>query len=376
MDEDGEKFKSYLDLDYEIFKDEGIEEHNNELFNLDISSIKDGKTHYFCKKCKYFPYIQFENQFIIFTCKCGKNKMDLFFQNENASNIINESNLSFNNFENNGLTCKESHKFKYYCTDCHKNLCKFNCQNHLHHVLINFDFINFDIYSKVNELIKFINQDKENESGISNLNEKLDEKSYLIIDSDENAIKIEKGPFFELIRIIIDDYLNYPNYSHFFNIDSIYRFLKNHLINNKNKERKTKINNIIKKYNIYDYDYMDIKYRYFGGEIKLFGDKFVENNKNNAFIINEEKGEKIELTEKYKFKNKFGEIDIKLVIIKEKINMNYMFYNCIDLISLDNISNWKKTKAIGVSHLFYNCLLYNCYQIFQIGIFQKQTISI
>ena len=83
------------------------------------------------------------------------------------------------------------------------------------------------------------------------------------------------------------------------------------------------------------------------------------------------KEKKIELTEKYKFKNKFGEIDIKLVIIKEKINMNYMFYNCIDLISLDNISNWKKTKAIGVSHLFYNCLLYNCYQIFQIGIFQK-----
>ena len=61
MDEDGEKFKSYLDLDYEIFKDEGIEEHNNELFNLDISSIKNGKTYYFCKKYNYFPYIQFEN---------------------------------------------------------------------------------------------------------------------------------------------------------------------------------------------------------------------------------------------------------------------------------------------------------------------------
>ena len=32
MEEDGENFKSYLDLDYEIFKDDGIEEHNNDLF--------------------------------------------------------------------------------------------------------------------------------------------------------------------------------------------------------------------------------------------------------------------------------------------------------------------------------------------------------
>ena len=76
MDEDGEKDKSYLDfLDYEIFKEETIEENNNELFNLDISSIKNEKIHYYCHKCKYFPYIQFENQFIIFTCKCGKNKV-------------------------------------------------------------------------------------------------------------------------------------------------------------------------------------------------------------------------------------------------------------------------------------------------------------
>jgi hypothetical protein len=82
MDEDGEKNKFYLELDYEIFKGETIEEHNNELSNLDISSITERKIHYNCHKCKYFPYIQFENQFIIFTCKCGENKVDLFLQNE------------------------------------------------------------------------------------------------------------------------------------------------------------------------------------------------------------------------------------------------------------------------------------------------------
>ena len=98
MDEDGEKHKSYLDFyDNEIFKDKTIEEHNNELFNLDISSIKEEKFHYCCQNCKYFPYIQFENQFIIFSCKCGKNKVDLFFQNENMINNINESSSSYIN---------------------------------------------------------------------------------------------------------------------------------------------------------------------------------------------------------------------------------------------------------------------------------------
>ena len=66
---------------------------------------------------------------------------------------------------------------------------------------------------------------------------------------DKNAIKVQKEPFYELIRIIIDDYLNYPNYSHFFNIDSIYRFLKKILSNNENKEKILKENNIINKYN-------------------------------------------------------------------------------------------------------------------------------
>ena len=184
------------------------------------------------------------------------------------------------------------------------------------------------------------------------MTENLDEKSYLIIYSDENVIKIEKGPFCELIGIIIDDYKDYPNYSYLFNIDSIYRYLKSEFNNNENKEKILKQNIIIENYNVNDYDY--IKYRNSFQEVKLFGEKFVKYNKNNAFIINE-KGKKIELTEKYDFKSNSDEISIKLIIIKEEIDMNYMFYNCINLLSVDNISNWKKTKIFSLSHLFYNC---------------------
>ena len=213
-----------------------------------------------------------------------------------------------------GLFCEKGHKFRYYCADCHKNLCELNIQNHIDHTLINFDYINFEINSEVNELIKYLNQNNENDVEISNLSEELEEKSYLIMNSDKKAIKIQKGPFCELIRIIIDDYLNYPNYSHFFNIDSISKYLKNGFSNNKNKEKTLKENNIIEKYNVNDYDYIDIKYINSFGEIKLFGEKFVEKNKNNAFIINK-KGEKIELKEKYKFKSDSDEINIKLIYV-------------------------------------------------------------
>ena len=48
---------------------------------------------------------------------------------------------------------------------------------------------------------------------------------------------IHKNIIIELINIIINDYLNYPNYVHFVNIDNIHRFLiKESSIKEKSKE--------------------------------------------------------------------------------------------------------------------------------------------
>lgn len=135
----------------------------------------------------------------------------------------------YNNNEIIGLFCVKGHKFRYYCSDCHKNLCELNIQNHIDHTLINFDYINFEINSEVNELIIYLNQNNENDVEISNLSEEFEKKSYLIMNSDKKAIKI--------IRIIMDDYLNYPNYSHFFNIDNISKYLKKDLAIMKKKKK-------------------------------------------------------------------------------------------------------------------------------------------
>ena len=48
---------------------------------------------------------------------------------------------------------------------------------------------------------------------------------------------------------------------------------------------------------------------------------------------------------------------IKLIIRNNvnEINLYKMFANCINLISLDGISKFRKTKIINISKMFYNC---------------------
>ena len=80
--------------------------------------------------------------------------------------------------------------------------------------------------------------------------------------------------------------------------------------------------------------------------VKLFGDKFIENNKNRCYLIINNK--KSELIGEYKFNKKEKEIMIKLIVKKEKsfffgdvygiTDMSYMFYECSSLELLPDIS--------------------------------------
>ena len=53
--------------------------------------------------------------------------------------------------------------------------------------------------------------------------EKLPNEHYK--ETDKNAKKVILDNFIELIKIIINDYINYPNYYHFINIQNIYNIL-------------------------------------------------------------------------------------------------------------------------------------------------------
>ena len=134
--------------------------------------------------------IEFINEYTIYySCACYKRitiqikdlfdfKTKYFFYKDNNNLILsNDINISNNNHIINNednkekiieMKCykhqsKKGYKYKYYCIDCNKNICKECCYNHLDecHDLIVFDFINQETIKKIIEIEKLIKKYKE-----------------------------------------------------------------------------------------------------------------------------------------------------------------------------------------------------------------------
>ena len=90
-------------------------------------------------------------------------------------------------------------------------------------------------------------------------------------------------------------------------------------------------------------------------EIRVFGDKFVKNNKKNFSIYIKEK--KHELVPNLIMKDEFKTGDYLIINIKlEKIkNMSFMFYGCSELKSIVQISDFTKHNINSMGSMFYNC---------------------
>ena len=88
-------------------------------------------------------------------------------------------------------------------------------------------------------------------------------------------------------------------------------------------------------------------------EIKLFGEEFIENNKNNCKIIIDNKEQ--DLIEYLKINKNEKILKIKLKEIKTITNMSYMFHGCESLTSLPNISNWNTNNVTDMSFMFFGC---------------------
>ena len=89
--------------------------------------------------------------------------------------------------------------------------------------------------------------------------------------------------------------------------------------------------------------------------INIFGSNFVKNNKNKCKMIIDNK--EYELAEKYKVKrSNNNKLKIKLKGINNVTNMNGMFYECLSLSSLPDISKWNTNNVNDMSNLLYRCL--------------------
>ena len=104
-------------------------------------------------------------------------------------------------------------------------------------------------------------------------------------------------------------------------------------------------------------DEMRIKYKIDNPkEIRLFGDKFVENNKNKCKIIIDKNEEKLiawwEIDKTYK-NEEF--LEITLNGLTKVTNMSHIFNGCSTLISFDDISNLDMKNVTDISFMFYGC---------------------
>jgi len=229
-----------------------------------------------------------------------------------------------------------------YCQDCLINKQKYNNN------IIFFD----ELKNEDEKLFQIENQLKSVRDWDNSLNNQEVIECIKINDSYyENLSKYEETRFKKLIKIIINDYKNYPNYSHFFNIKNILDFFKTDISNNEKKEQKRK--SILIKNN------EPIIIEYFNNnpyKTKLFSKIFVKNNKNNFKI--EIEGQILDLIEEYEFKRKNKIVRIKLFIKNgvTEINMYKMFANCLNLIYIDGISKLNKIKIINIDKVFYNCI--------------------
>ena len=304
-----EKFYGEVDfsnLDELIFSQNQIGNASFSLFSNipPIPKLKNNNIHYLCSKCINFPFIEFiDEKRILYTCGCVKKKLilvkDIFKPEKNYMTFLNNNILSQNDFNSNNKNSYNKdfqniefycfkhksfklHKFRYYCIECHENLCKECCQNHLgvQHNLIVFDYNNSETYIKLEKINEIINSSLVIDENIDkdNLNDFFDENYEKPKENDIKCIKFNNNfekeeseknnlnNLFELIYVIIADYLRYPNYTHFFNIENIYNFLK-YKYGAKIKQDKNIINN--KELTKLEYDFSNTIKDNFNEEILL-----------------------------------------------------------------------------------------------------------
>ena len=335
-------------------------ERNIQPFSPDTTTIEkiENSSHYICTKCFKFPFIKFckDRKHIRLTCSCFNNYKILirdFFKENSLSmeNLYQTNNSETNTIISHKLLCqKHQQKYKGFSYLFSDNICLLCIDKKLGmDVVIKFDEIKID--DKILEqLIEKIN----NNNNINSFDSDYSDRNKIIVKNNDGYQvlgKKEEDEFNNLINIILDDYKNYPNYCHFYNIKNLLYFfgIEDRPICTK-KEEKIFDNEIIENNEPIIIEYNN------SNKVKLFSKIFIRNNKKKFKI--EIEGKKIDLIDEYKFKSNEEKVRIKLFINKgvSEIDMYKMFANCIDLMYIDGISKLKKIKIININKMFYNCI--------------------
>ena len=263
---------------------------------------------------------------------------------------------------------RHNQKYSSYCLDCRNNLCS-ECEMN-HNINRNKDY---------HKIIHFSEILSNNDEYINNLKKEME-----IFRQKIDILKIELNKLINIINDVINNYeIYFKIYNDMvsnYNIETRnYHILKNlkniklneifHDLDNINEEghyflKFEKIYEIYNKMNCQN----EIIIKYLpenSKKIKLFGTKFVNNNRNICKIIFN--NQIFEMNETFiinddlrKFINsKNGILEIKLKINKNYnlTDMSHMFKDCSTLLFLPNISEINTFHVKDMSYLFYGCTL-------------------
>ena len=304
---------------------------------IDMTQIK-------CGICKiYSKAFTFQNEFY----RCNTCKINLC----PACEVTHDKEHNIINYERRNYVC-EDHKRSYhsFCKNCKKNMCVLCEKEHGKHKII--------------YLAKMFKHDKKE------LNEKLKKirtsantiiKDIKMIINKLNLIKENIKSFYELNYTIIHHYNERNvNYEVLKNIDTIANNTKIldtlDLINNENDiYAKFKLIYDLYAEMIYKNEInMIYKVNKLNDNLKIFGNDFVQSNKSKCkMVINGKEHElKSQISVKDTLKDK---IRVSLTNINKITDMSFIFYECPNLFSCNDISKWNTSKIKDMHKIFYGC---------------------
>ena len=282
---------------------------------------------------------------------CPKNLCKLCNEKHQKSHVVIKYDLK-------DFICNETIlplPFVSYCKTCKKNLCE---QCKFGHNLLH-QFI---------DLTQVLKNKDIREQNFNKLNEKIMNFKLEINKIITKLRKVESNfeSYIDIVSSIInknknrENLFNYELYKNMENIDKYNKIIIKE-INEIEKEEivGNKIEKILEIYNkmiIKNEITMEYQIKYEDEEIKIFGDEFVKNNKDNFHIILDDM--------EYKLINSLNKSDVGksnktfTIILKEieaATNLNYIFNDCSNLISIKNFSNWNMNDITEMKAVFSGC---------------------
>ena len=319
-------------------------------------------------------------------CKNGHNITNIFFNEYYDGQEINVKNIKCNYCQKNKSEIYG--KEFYFCLNCEKNICPLCKLKHdKQHVIKNYEKKNYFCNIHGEDLISYCLECKKSLCKICEVeHKKHNYKSLTQIFHDDNLKVLENGinkfkneindikdkfnniiKDLEIYKKITSDFNNIcnenRNYQNSVNYNALNDYSQNiakdidSIINEKQFGNKLKyISKIYEK--LYSTDEILIRYKIENEDkIRIFGDIFVNNNKQNFKMIIDDKDYELEpffnLKNNNKTKNNLLEIRLKEInIVKDA---SYMFSKCTNLISLPDIYKWNTSNITNMESMFDEC---------------------